>query len=404
MAREFSVSIKKYHADNMPFGNGDFVRSVEDSDQSIQFSGVGAHHQNGVAERAIQTVSSWARTMLLHATIHWPEAEHLHLWPFALQQAAYLWNHLPNRTTGIAPIEIFSGVSLSTFEHLTRSHVWGCPVYVLDPKLQDGKKLPKWQARARRGQYLGVSPDHSSTVGLIHNLRTGFISPQYHVIYDDLFSSVPNAESGGLPHAPEFTGDFWRRLIATGLESVLPDDDEDPVPPLHPDWLTDAERTARRHDHDAHRLHLDPLIRPSVDGGTRSTPTTMPNQPRSFAPEGALAPDGIPAPEGASINDDLDDANEIIFEDPMKDDDNASLNSSTSTDDNALARRRDHLSTPDPETHGRGKRHRKPNRNIFDERLTEVWHMAHFWVSYGRCTMPGSPMGRSEGLSRCWTG
>ena len=25
--------------------------------------------------------------------------------------------------------------------------------------------------------------------------------------------------------------------------------------------------------------------------------------------------------------------------------------------------------------------------------VTEVWHMAHFWVSYGRCTMPGSPMG-----------
>ena len=32
--------------------------------------------------------------------------------------------------------------------------------------------------------------------------------------------------------------------------------------------------------------------------------------------------------------------------------------------------------------------------------LTEVWHMAHFWMSYGRCTMPGSPMGRSEGLPR----
>ena len=36
--------------------------------------------------------------------------------------------------------------------------------------------------------------------------------------------------------------------------------------------------------------------------------------------------------------------------------------------------------------------------------LTEVWHMAHFWVSYGRCTMPGSHMGRSEGLSRRWAG
>ena len=37
-------------------------------------------------------------------------------------------------------------------------------------------------------------------------------------------------------------------------------------------------------------------------------------------------------------------------------------------------------------------------------KVTEVWHMAHFWVSYGRCTMPGSPMGRSEGSSRRWTG
>ena len=24
--------------------------------------------------------------------------------------------------------------------------------------------------------------------------------------------------------------------------------------------------------------------------------------------------------------------------------------------------------------------------------VTEVWHMAHFWVSYGRWTMTGSPM------------
>ena len=38
------------------------------------------------------------------------------------------------------------------------------------------------------------------------------------------------------------------------------------------------------------------------------------------------------------------------------------------------------------------------------ERLTEVWHMAHFWVSSGRCTMPASPMGRSEGFPRRWTG
>ena len=36
--------------------------------------------------------------------------------------------------------------------------------------------------------------------------------------------------------------------------------------------------------------------------------------------------------------------------------------------------------------------------------LTEFGHMAHFWMSYDRCTMTGSPMGRSEGLPRRWTG
>ena len=36
--------------------------------------------------------------------------------------------------------------------------------------------------------------------------------------------------------------------------------------------------------------------------------------------------------------------------------------------------------------------------------VTEFRHMAHFWMSYGRCTMPGSTMGWSEGLSRHWTG
>ena len=32
--------------------------------------------------------------------------------------------------------------------------------------------------------------------------------------------------------------------------------------------------------------------------------------------------------------------------------------------------------------------------------ITEVWHIAYFWVSYGRSLMPGSPMGQSEALSR----
>jgi hypothetical protein len=63
-------------------------------------------------------------------------------------------------------------------------------VYVLDPALQDGKKIPKWNPRARLGLFLGFLEWHSSQVPLILNVTTGKISPQYHVIFDDKFEIV----------------------------------------------------------------------------------------------------------------------------------------------------------------------------------------------------------------------
>ena len=45
-----SVGIKSYRADNVPFGNADLRAHLECNGQTIDFSGVGAHHQNGVAE------------------------------------------------------------------------------------------------------------------------------------------------------------------------------------------------------------------------------------------------------------------------------------------------------------------------------------------------------------------
>ena len=379
LAREHGVAIKSYHVDNSPFGNADFVRSIEDHGQAIKFSGVGAHHQNGVAERTIKTISSWARTMLLHATFHWPEQNHLTLWPYAFEHAAFLWNNLPSRTSGLAPIELFTGVSLTSFDHLQRSHVWGCPAYVLDPNLQDGKKLPKWQARARRGQYLGISPDHSSTIGRILNLRSGFISPQYHVIYDDLFATVPNAESGGTLE-PSLDGSFWRKLIATGYESLLIADDDDPLLELHPDWLTDAELRACQRDHTPARLYPSPplpvpfpfpSVPPSVAGGTHDQPSHQqpcPHRSTSSAPEGAP---NHPPLEGAHDDGDI----EIVFTD-----DQESVATSppppTQEDDPAAAPpNEDFIILPDPDQYGRGKRQKKPNRHLFDE---------HVWMTYSR--------------------
>ncbi len=37
------------------------------------FSGVGAKHMNGIAERNIKTVAQWARANMLHLAHSWPK-------------------------------------------------------------------------------------------------------------------------------------------------------------------------------------------------------------------------------------------------------------------------------------------------------------------------------------------
>eukprot|EP00957_Ditylum_brightwellii_P103159 7862095-Ditylum_brightwellii.AAC.1 len=59
--------------------------------------------------------------------------------------------------------------------------------------LQDGKKLSKWNPWKRQGQFLGWSQNHSSTVALIKNMRTGSISPQFQTVMDDWFSTIARA-------------------------------------------------------------------------------------------------------------------------------------------------------------------------------------------------------------------
>ena len=69
-------------------------------------------------------------------------------------------------------------------------HVWGCPTYMLDPKLQDGKKIPQWKPRSHRGVFLGFGKKYASSVPLVLNPTTSHISPQFHVILNDLFLTV----------------------------------------------------------------------------------------------------------------------------------------------------------------------------------------------------------------------
>jgi hypothetical protein len=45
------------------------MADLMDSEQSVRFSGVGAAHQNGSAERNIQTIVNMAHTVMLHAAL-----------------------------------------------------------------------------------------------------------------------------------------------------------------------------------------------------------------------------------------------------------------------------------------------------------------------------------------------
>jgi len=90
---------------------------------------------------------------LLHAQLRWPDQTPVSLWPISIHHAVQLSNTLPKMETGLSSDEIFSRTTDNN-ANILRLQPWGCPLYVLDPTLQDGKKLPKWKPRARRGQFM----------------------------------------------------------------------------------------------------------------------------------------------------------------------------------------------------------------------------------------------------------
>ena len=147
--------MKHYHSDNGVLTAEMFADACKEDGQSQSFSGVGAQHQNAEAERAIQTVVYMAREFMIHAALNWGEdgSDDLALWSFALDHAAYLYNHIPQRNSGITPLEMVTSI-MSDHADLARAHVWDCPCYVLEAKLQNNEKLPKWNPRARIGQFL----------------------------------------------------------------------------------------------------------------------------------------------------------------------------------------------------------------------------------------------------------
>ena len=91
-----------------------------------------------------------------------------------------------------------------------------------------------------------LSPEYASSVALVLNLKTGHVSPQYHVIFDDTFSTV----------------EYLR-------QDTHPTTDSHHIPTLFQEWTTNttnAERHVSSTDsYDPLTINLD--VAP-LDGGT----------------------------------------------------------------------------------------------------------------------------------------
>ena len=65
--------------------------------------------------------------------------------------------------------------------------------------------------RARLGIYLGHYPPHAGSVALVMTPKTGLVSPQFHLVFDDNFEAVPHLRAGTVP-------ENWSDLVTNSRE------------------------------------------------------------------------------------------------------------------------------------------------------------------------------------------
>ena len=133
--------------------------------------------------------------------------------------------------------------------------------------MQDGMKILKWDPRSRGAQFVGYSPLHANRGRLVRNLRTGNISPQFHVVYDEYFKTV-HASSEKEP-------EVWPELITfQSFRTDIEEDDENYNYELEEQWLSSEELEQKREhclpgSHKpqrelSHESNLGPKVEPQI--------------------------------------------------------------------------------------------------------------------------------------------
>ena len=214
-AEQRRVTILHYHMDNGRFADNAFIHNCKTQGQGLSSCGVNAHFQNGIAQRRIRDLQEQTRTSMLYAMSKWVRMILICSWPYAMRHTNDVANATPKKCEESSPLEKFSGVKVAP--KLRHFHAFGCPTYVLENALQSGQGAPKWRQHSRLGVYLGPSPNHTRSVALVLNPRTGHVSPQFHVKFNDFFETVQKKFTNLDAPEPE-----WKYLSGFAIQKGQP--------------------------------------------------------------------------------------------------------------------------------------------------------------------------------------
>ena len=134
--------------------------------------------------------------MLLNEMICWTDAITTELCPYAIKLTIDDGNSCPEDSS-LTALEHFS--STKGHARVKQYNTFGSPCFILDPKLCQKKSVPKWTPWSRQVVHIGISPQHAVSVALVLNLKTGYISPQFHILFDDDFTTTTARIKNKLP-------------------------------------------------------------------------------------------------------------------------------------------------------------------------------------------------------------
>ena len=142
--------------------------------------------------------------------------------------------------------------------------------------------------------FVGFSPVHSSGAPFILNLRTGHISPQYHVVFDDDFSTVSSIGENDEPPS------WWNELDLEENRLRIPLNENDKTQ-LDKDWLSPEELEERSRQEIRNRHLRQAISQPSPDTSLPQSPSMQENDtpstppaPTTPSPEPVLPPQPNP--------------------------------------------------------------------------------------------------------------